>query len=199
MTITASQHIIATSPRGRELTGETRLRREERERYTVGSTVAVWYSGIRTRGELARRLRPRPEPSWPATAVPLACGVSALVLIQLMRRQSNLLRLRTARTSHGHEGREEKIRQGDGWMVHYEWTTLSGATRRGKYQTQHEAGAWRGRPDSDRLRPRQHVPAQQVPDVVRLYSSSSPRSAFHPQAARRLHRENRKESPAETS
>ena len=43
--------------RGQELTGETTLRRAERERYAVGSPVACLVSPIRTRGELARRLR----------------------------------------------------------------------------------------------------------------------------------------------
>ena len=77
--------------RGRELTGETRLRRDERERYVVGSPVAVWYLASDPEMSWLDGYAPRPQPGWPATVVPLACGVSALALIQAVRRQSNLL------------------------------------------------------------------------------------------------------------
>ena len=63
----------------------------------------------------------------------LHAGCAALALIQAVRRQSNLL-------AHGRPAmatvtKVEKKNTGEGtvWMVHYEWTTLSGATRTGKY------------------------------------------------------------------
>lgn len=119
--------------RGQELTGATTLRRAEREHYTVGQPVAVWYLPSEPGQSWLDGYAPRPEASWPATAVPIACGVTALVLIQLVRRQSNLL-------AHGRPAmatvtKVEKKRSDKGtyWMVHYEWTALSGATRAGKY------------------------------------------------------------------
>jgi hypothetical protein len=120
--------------RGREFTGETRLRREERDAYSVGSTVGVWYLASEPEASWLNGYAPRPQPGWPATAVPLACGLSALVLIQLVRRQSNLLvhgRPAMARVTKVEKKRTDK---GTFWMVHFEWTTMSGATRRGKYQ-----------------------------------------------------------------
>jgi hypothetical protein len=121
--------------RGRELMGATTLRRSERERYEVGSPVAVWYLPSEPERNWLDGYSPRSEASWPATAVPVVCGITALVLIQLVRRQSKLLangrpamatvtKVEKKRTDHG----------GTEWTVHYEWTTLSGATRTGKYQ-----------------------------------------------------------------
>jgi hypothetical protein len=128
--ITAHYRYLA---RGRELTGETTLRRDERERYAVGSPIAVWYLPTEPEASWPDGYAPRSQPGWPGTAVPLACGVCALALIQAVRRQSNLL-------AHGRPAmatvtKVEQKNTGEGtvWKVHYEWTTLSGATRTGKY------------------------------------------------------------------
>jgi hypothetical protein len=119
--------------RGQELMGETRLRRAERERYIVGSPVAVWYLPSEPEANWLDGYTPQPQPSWPATVVPVVCGAAALALIQAVRRQSNLL-------AHGRPAmaavtKVDKKRTDNGtvWMVHYEWQTLSGATRTGKY------------------------------------------------------------------
>jgi hypothetical protein len=119
--------------RGQELTGATALRRDERERYAVGQPVAVWYLPSEPEESWLDGYAPRPEVSWPATAVPVACGFTALVLIQLVRRQSNLLA--NGRPAMATVTKVEKKDTGEGtvWMVSYEWTTLSGATRKGKY------------------------------------------------------------------
>src|SRR5688572_21743781 len=63
--------------RGQELMGQTRLRRAERERYTVGSPVAVWYLASEPEASWLDGYAPRPQPSWPATAVPVVCGAAA--------------------------------------------------------------------------------------------------------------------------
>ncbi len=119
--------------RGRERTGETRLRRAERERYAVGSPVAIWYLPTDPEMSWLDGYTPRPQPGWPRTAVPLACGVCALALALAVRRQWNLL-------AHGRPAmatvtKVEKKNTGEGtvWMVRYQWTTLSGAIRTGKY------------------------------------------------------------------
>ena len=119
--------------RGRELTGQTTLRREEREKYSVGSPVAVWYLPTQPEASWLDGYSPRGEASWPATVVPLGCGVSAIALIFFVRRQSNLLAF--GRPAMATVTKVEKARSDEGthWMVHYEWTTLSGATRTGKY------------------------------------------------------------------
>jgi hypothetical protein len=120
--------------RGRELIGQTTLRRAERERYAVGSPVAVWYLPSEPEQNWLDGYAPRAEPIWPAIALPIVCGVTALVLIQLVRRQSNLLTYgRPAMATVTRIGKK-RTDKGTIWMVHFEWTTLSGATRTGKSQ-----------------------------------------------------------------
>jgi hypothetical protein len=129
--ITAHYRYLA---RGRELAGETTLRRDERERYVVGSTIAVWYLSTEPEASWLDGYAPRPQPSWPATAVPLICGVSALALIQVVRRQSNLLAYGRPAMATVTKVEKKRTDRGTFWMVHYEWTTLSGARRTGKYR-----------------------------------------------------------------
>ncbi len=119
--------------RGRELMGETTLRRDERERYAVGSPIAVWYLATEPEANWLDGYAPRAQPSWPATAVPIACGITALVLIQLVRRQSKLLAYGRPAMATVTKIEKKRTDKGTFWMVHYEWTTLSGATRTGKY------------------------------------------------------------------
>ena len=119
--------------RGRELTGSTRVRREERDRYQVGSPVAVWYLPTEPEASWLDGYSPRSQPSWPATVVPIGCGLSAMALILMVRRQSSLLaqgRPAMATVTHVEKKKSDK---GTFWIVHYEWTTMSGATRAGKY------------------------------------------------------------------
>ena len=128
--ITAHYRYLA---RGRELTGETTLRRNERERYAVGSTIAVWYLPTEPEESWLDGYAPRPEAVWPATVVPIACGLTALVLIQLVRRQSNLLANGRPAIATVTKVEKKSGEEGTYWMVHYKWSTLSGATRTGKY------------------------------------------------------------------
>jgi len=174
--------------RGRELTGETRLRREERDVHSVGSTIAVWYLASEPETSWLDGYAPRREPSWPATAVPLVCGVAVLTLILLIRRQSNLLSYGRPALATVTKVDKKKTDKGTAWMVHYEWTTLSGATRSGKYQhsTKQVPGAGDLIPivyDRDNTFRHRKYPMSLV-----AIHSSSPRSVFHPQGARRLHR-----------
>ena len=119
--------------RGQEMTGQTTLRRGEREKYQVGSPVAVWYLPTEPEASWLDGYAPRPEASWPATVVPLGCGVSAMALILAVRRQSNLLAHGRAAMATVTKVEKKKTDKGTSWMVHYEWTTMSGATRTGKY------------------------------------------------------------------
>ena len=119
--------------RGQELMGQTTLRRAERDRYAVGSPVAVWYLPSEPGQSWLDGYAPRAQPSWPATAVPIACGVTAIVLIQLVRRQTKLLAYGRPAMATVTKIEKKRTDKGTFWMVHYEWTTLSGATRTGKY------------------------------------------------------------------
>jgi hypothetical protein len=119
--------------RGTELTGQTTLRRDEREKYEVGSPVAVWYLPSEPEASWLDGYAPRPEASWPATVVPLGCGVSAMALILAVRRQSNLLTHGRPAMATVTKVEKKKSDKGTFWRVHYEWTTMSGATRSGRY------------------------------------------------------------------
>ena len=129
--VTAHYRYIA---RGRELMGATTLRRGERNRYAVGSTVGVWYLPSEPDASWLDGYQPRQQPYWPATAVPLACGVAAFAMILVVRRQWNLLE--SGRPTLATVTKIDKKRSDHGtyWVVHYEWSTLNGATRLGKYR-----------------------------------------------------------------
>ena len=119
---------------GREFTGQTTLRRGEQERYAVGSPVAVWYLPSEPEASWLDGYSPRGQPSWPATAVPLGCGLSAMALILVVRRQSNLLSYGRPAMATVTKVEKKRGEEGSYWMVYYEWNTLSGATRTGKYK-----------------------------------------------------------------
>ena len=129
----ATAHYRYTA-RGRELTGATDLRRGERDRYAVGLPVGVWYLPSEPGASWLDGYQPRPQAFWPATAVPLACGIAAFALILAVRRQWILLE--SGRPALATVTRIEKKSSDKGtyWMVHYEWTTLTSATRSGKYR-----------------------------------------------------------------
>src|SRR5688500_18616801 len=121
------------SARGREFTGETALRSDDNDVFAVGTPVGVWYLPSEPQASWLDGYVPRRHARWPATVVPLACTVAAIGLIAVVRRQANLL-------THGRPAmatvtRIEKKRSDKGtiWVVHYEFTTMSGATRTGKY------------------------------------------------------------------
>lgn len=119
--------------RGRELTGQTTLRRNERDRYTVGSPIAVWYLPSEPGMSWLDGYSPRPMTSWPATAVPLACGGVAMALILIVRRQWHLLAYGRPAIATVTKIEKKRTDKGTVWVVHYEFTTMSGATRTGKY------------------------------------------------------------------
>ena len=128
--ITAHYRYVA---HGRELAGATRLRREEREKYQVGSPVGVWYLATEPETSWLDGYSPRLEASWPATVVPLGCGIGAIALIAIVRRQSTLLTFGRPAMATITKVEKKKSDHGTYWRVHYEWTTMSGATREGKY------------------------------------------------------------------
>lgn len=119
---------------GRELTGATTLRRDDNGRYAVGSPVGVWYLPSEPEASWLDGYQPRPRQQWPATAVPFACGVAALALIHVVRRQWNLLAYGRPATATVTKVEKKRTDKGTFWVVHYEFSTLSGATRAGKYQ-----------------------------------------------------------------
>ena len=119
--------------RGRELTGQITLRRGEQKQYEIGSPVAVWYLPTEPEASWLDGYSPRREPGWPVTALPLGCGVAAMVLILMVRRQSNLLTYGRPAMARVTKVERKRSDEGNSWMVHYEWHALSGATRSGKY------------------------------------------------------------------
>ncbi len=116
---------------GREYTGSTTVRVSEHDPSSVGSPVAVWYLPSEPDASWMDGDAPRVQPTWPALALFAACGFTALWLIVVIRRQSNLLTY--GRPALAVIRKVEKKRSDEGWRVHYEWTLLSGATRTGRY------------------------------------------------------------------
>ena len=128
--ITAHYRYLA---QGRELHGATPLRRADRDRYGIGALVGVWYLASEPEASWLDGYAPRSFPGWPGTVVPLACGAAALALIQAVRRQSNLLAYGRPAMATVTMVEKKKGDNGTFWIVRYEWTTLSGATRIGKH------------------------------------------------------------------
>lgn len=118
---------------GRELTGRATLRRGEREKYAVGSPVAVWYLATEPESSWLDGDSPRPEPGWPGTVVAIACGLAAIALMAAVRRQSKLLAYGRPAMATVTKVEKKRTENGTVWRVHYEWTTMSGAARTGKY------------------------------------------------------------------
>lgn len=119
--------------RGREFTGSTALRRAENERFAVGSPVGVWYLPSEPHTSWIDGYMPRPRPAWPAAVVPLVCVVAAAALIAVVRRHANLLAYGRATMGTVTRIEKKKTDKGTFWMVHYDFQTMSGATRSGKY------------------------------------------------------------------
>ena len=119
--------------RGRELTGSARLPRNDHERLAVGSPVGVWYLPSEPEANWLDGFAPRQRPAWPAAVIPLGGIVAAVGLIAIVRRQANLLAY--GRATMGTVTRIEKKKSDKGtfWVVHYDFKTMSGATRSGKY------------------------------------------------------------------
>lgn len=118
---------------GTELTGATALRRGDTNSFAVGSPVGVWYLPSEPVASWLDGYAPQPMASWPATALPVACGGAAMALILLVRRQWNLLAYGRAAIATVTKVEKKRTDKGTIWVVHYEFTAMSGATRTGKY------------------------------------------------------------------
>jgi uncharacterized protein DUF3592 len=120
---------------GREYTGSTTLRRADLDAYHVGSPVAVWYLPSEPSASWIDGDAPHVQPAWPGLAVFGACGLTALWLMLLVKRQSNLLTYGRPALAVVRKVEKKKSDKGTYWRVQYEWTLLSGATQQGHYTT----------------------------------------------------------------
>jgi hypothetical protein len=127
------------SVRGRELTGQTTLRRDDNDTFAIGTPVGVWYLPSEPDASWLDGYVPRRDARWPATVVPFACGVAALGLIAVVRRQANLLTYGRPAMATVTRIEKKSTDKGTVWVVHYEFTTLSGATRTGTYHERKKA------------------------------------------------------------
>jgi hypothetical protein len=117
----------------REHSGATTVRRADHDRYVPGSQIGVRYLFSEPSTSWMEGYAPRRQPLWPAFVVPVPCVLSAFAMVLLVRRQSNLLAY--GRPAIAVVTKVEKKRHDEGtvWRVHYEWTLLSGAKRKGRY------------------------------------------------------------------
>jgi hypothetical protein len=119
---------------GQNYTGTTTMATADRDKYPTGAPVAVWYLPSEPSESWLDGFSPSLGPTWPAIVVPLASGLAALWLILLVRRQLNLLTHGRAAIAVVTRVDKKRGEHGTSWRVHYEWTLLSGATRRGAYK-----------------------------------------------------------------
>jgi hypothetical protein len=118
----------------REHSGATTVRRADRDRYVPASQIAVRYLSSEPGTSWMEGYAPRRQPIWPAFVVPASCALSALAMMLLVRRQSNLLTYGRPAVAVVTKVEKKRTDKGTVWRVHYEWTLLSGAKRRGRYK-----------------------------------------------------------------
>lgn len=147
---------------GKERSGTASLRRAERDRYSEGSRAPVRFLASDPDASWIDGHTPRRRPVWPAFAIPVAGIAAAGALLVVMRRQSRLLTY--GRPTIGAVTAVEKKRtdKGSYWLVHYEWTVLSGARRKGRF-----------------MHGRKHAPAVGTP-VTLVYDVDTEKSARYP-------------------
>jgi hypothetical protein len=121
------------SVHGRAFTGSATMRQLERDAYQVGSPIGVWYLASQPDASWIDGDWPQPESRWPVFAVFAPCGLAALGLMFVVRRQSHLLAYGRPALATVRRVEQKKSDEGRYWRVHFEWTLLSGATRSGRY------------------------------------------------------------------
>jgi hypothetical protein len=121
---------------GADRTATTRLRRSDRDKYSVGSRVPIRYAAERPEWAWIESYGPNITPLWLAMAIPAALAPLPPILWLVYRRQARLLAegrpavatvTKARRFVGGHAG---------AWFVTYEWTLLNGARRSGRYQVE---------------------------------------------------------------
>lgn len=117
---------------GREYSGTTTAR-PAAEEYQPGSPVAVWYLPTYPDQSWLDGYSPSLQSTWPAMGALSVCGLVAVILIYVVRRQSVLLTNGRAAVAVIRRIDKKKSDKGTYWHVEYEFTLLSGATRSGHY------------------------------------------------------------------
>ncbi|MEO7189441.1 MAG: DUF3592 domain-containing protein [Vicinamibacterales bacterium] len=143
-----------------EYTHATTVRRRDRDRYAVGSSLTVKYLASEPASSWPEGSAPTERLIWPAFALPAAAALGVIGLAALFRRQSDLLA--NGRLVHARITRvdKKKSQHGTFWRVTYEWTLLSGARRSGAYEHSHKQPPIVGGAIPvlyDRDRPRRHA------------------------------------------
>jgi hypothetical protein len=115
-----------TTRRGREPLGESSV---------VGSRIPIRYLASEPHQSWVEGHVPIHDPLWPAFIVAFASLAAAVWMMFVIRRQSHLLT--NGRPAPAFVTKVEKKRgdKGTYWRVHYEWTVLSGAKRKGTYKS----------------------------------------------------------------
>jgi hypothetical protein len=122
----------------REHAGSITLRRRRDEPFSrsfvVGERIPVRYLSSEPHESWIAGYGPVRRPLWPALAVPAASIGAALCMLLLLRRQSSLLTYGRPAPAFVTKVEKKRSDKGTYWKVHYEWTLLSGAKRKGHYK-----------------------------------------------------------------
>lgn len=118
---------------GEPHTGATQVRRQNRDRYAVGSDVRVSYLPTEPGISWRDGYPPRRRPVWPAFAVPFGCMLAALASVFAIRRQSHLVAYGRPALAVVTKVEKKSSDKGTYWRVHSEWTLLSGGKHQGRY------------------------------------------------------------------
>jgi hypothetical protein len=122
----------------REHAGSITLRRRRDEPFSrsfvVGERIPVRYLPSEPHESWIDGYGPARQPLWPALVVPAGSIGAAVCLWLFVRRQSSLLTHGRPAPAFVTKVEQKRSDQGSYWKVHYEWTLLSGAKRKGHYR-----------------------------------------------------------------
>jgi hypothetical protein len=122
---------------GREYENRARLRgRNAIPRPEVGSQIPIRYIASRPHESWARGARPRQMPLWIPVLVAIATALCAIPIWWAIRQQKHLLANGRAAVAHVTAARKTNNGYGTVWRTEYEWSTLSGSLRKGRFETE---------------------------------------------------------------
>jgi hypothetical protein len=117
---------------GIEYNGRTSLKKRDRTRFLVGTTVPVRYLRSQPEAGWLDGYGPGAPPLWLVPAVPAGCLLAIVPIAILLRRQVRLVT--EGRSTLARVIKRQKVAHGEhsDWRIQYEWTLLNGATHTGR-------------------------------------------------------------------
>ncbi len=113
--------------------GSATVRGPEQGRYVDGASTTVTYLASEPGASWIHGRAPSRRPLWPAFAIPAGAITVVAILLQVIRLQRDLLSYGRSATAVVTKVVKKRSDKGSYWRVEYEWTLMTGARRKGRY------------------------------------------------------------------